>query len=387
MLSVIRTPRPDALFPVRAGELLAEGKSKQALELCRHGLIYYPENPSGYTMLANAFLALGERERAYLVLVDGYRRTRSESLRHLAGELATASSRFSPVRPASLPLVDDPEVVMEAGPTEERANIKVASVEEEESVVEEKAPGEEGEQQPRMGIELAPDEKGDDRAESAPRLALHVTRPPAGTRSSNLRLIPGLEFAPLRHEDPVSRPLIASLMHGPISNDDLLFSQPSSAPPTPPPFPDMEEEAATATAETGGSDEFQLPVSDSLTQVISELTGSASALPRNPARLHELAREEEGGLTPLEELARRLETARIPVIDEGDARAVFEPSIVSDTLAEILVQQKAYTEAIKAFQTLARIKPEKLDYYQEKIEEMKFLLTQPGSDRNSEEEE
>lgn len=339
-------------------------------------------------MLANAFLALGERERACLVLVDGYRRTRSEPLRQLAEDLAAVPSTLDLDGPTPLPLIEPREESLDDVRDEARdVEVEDATVEEEEEIGE-AVEGEEAidvDEPRRMGIELALDEK-EERPEG--RLALHVSRPNPGTRSSNLRLIPGLEFAPLRHEHSTPRQSLASLMHEPLSEGDLPFPSPSVATPTPPPFPDtpVDEKATNEAGEKEGS---RLPVSDSLSQAISELTGNQPVIPRNPGRIQELIRDEgEENLTPLEELARRLETARIPVVDEGDARgAVFEPSIVSDTLAQILVQQKAYAEAMKAFQTLARLKPEKLDYYQEKIEEMKFFLTQPGSGESQEEGE
>jgi hypothetical protein len=83
-------------------------------------------------------------------------------------------------------------------------------------------------------------------------------------------------------------------------------------------------------------------------------------------------------LTPLEELARRLEHARIPVIEEDEAPSAYESSIVSETLANILVAQGKYAEALKAFQTLARMKPERYDYLQGRIVEMKWRLQNPG---------
>lgn len=86
--------------------------------------------------------------------------------------------------------------------------------------------------------------------------------------------------------------------------------------------------------------------------------------------------------SPIDELARRLEGARIAPVGELSSRPhhVFEPSIVSDTLAEILVAQRAYGEAIKAFMTLARSRPEKLAYYEERIAEMKKLMREEHHD-------
>ena len=89
-------------------------------------------------------------------------------------------------------------------------------------------------------------------------------------------------------------------------------------------------------------------------------TFSLESPPPIPRSFHNRPEPREGEtLTPLEELARRLEKARIPVIEEAEPRHAFEPSIVSDTFASILVAQGAYAEALKAYQTLARTKPER----------------------------
>ena len=74
------------------------------------------------------------------------------------------------------------------------------------------------------------------------------------------------------------------------------------------------------------------------------------------------------------------------MVEEYEQRPVFEPSIVSDTLANILVTQGAFAEAMKAFQTLARTKPERFDYYQQKIHEMKWRIQHPDIPWNPEEQ-
>jgi len=410
-----RAPRPDAFFALRAAGLLADGKSDQAMELCRQGLIYYPDNPSGYTMLANTYLALGDRERARLVLVDGFRRTGAEPLARLASDL----SEHRPIPSLDPPQTEEPVVADHLQPASSMPNeppLTISGIdlhEEKDVEITERAlagdhneliPGTEAVTE-RDGGEIEPDgeddTKGDGSASERPEsrlgielvvqegegregvLALHMGRHSLRARSSNLRLIPGLEFAPLRHEDSAPRQSIASLMNEPMSELPFRPATPSAGS-TPPPLPTIEAmETLPVDAATG---EPRLPVSESLSDAISELTDTGVRLPRNPGRMHELAQTEED-LTPLEALARRLETARIPVVEEGEPRAIFEPSIVSDTLANILVQQKAYAEALKAFQTLARMKPEKMDSYQEQIERMKHLLAhhdEEGSEQGEE---
>ncbi|MGA1434441.1 MAG: hypothetical protein ACO34C_02980, partial [Candidatus Kapaibacteriota bacterium] len=75
-----------------------------------------------------------------------------------------------------------------------------------------------------------------------------------------------------------------------------------------------------------------------------------------------------------EELAKRLEHAKIPVIDEERtiASPSFMPSIVTETMADIYEQQGAYAQAIKAYQVLARNNPDKLEYFESKISQLRL---------------
>lgn len=79
-------------------------------------------------------------------------------------------------------------------------------------------------------------------------------------------------------------------------------------------------------------------------------------------------------LSALEELAKRLEHAKIPVIDEEKtiASPSFMPSIVTETMADIYEQQGAYAQAIKAYQVLARNNPDKLEYFESKISQLRL---------------
>ncbi|MFM8456896.1 MAG: hypothetical protein ACKOAK_09020 [Ignavibacteria bacterium] len=83
--------------------------------------------------------------------------------------------------------------------------------------------------------------------------------------------------------------------------------------------------------------------------------------------------ESKQTLSALEELAQRLEHARIPAIEEEKTIATpsFMPSIVTETMANIYVQQGAYTQAIKAYQVLARNHPEKLEQFEAIIAQLR----------------
>jgi tetratricopeptide (TPR) repeat protein len=81
----------------------------------------------------------------------------------------------------------------------------------------------------------------------------------------------------------------------------------------------------------------------------------------------------------LEELAERLSTASIPLINEYDeppAAAVNTSdkdmfpgkSLVSETLAKIYFNQGNFNEALSIYETLIEIQPEKSEYYQNQID-------------------
>jgi hypothetical protein len=215
-------------------------------------------------------------------------------------------------------------------------------------------------------------------------LATHAGHNRSRLRSSNLRLIPGLEFAPLRHEDQVRRQPIAPLIHGTMpeltravrTNGEHLH-HPESIP-----LPESELSAAS---------EVEITIESVVRHAAAPTSPSRIDAPRmspKPPAEHATTRETQStrvaeaaaeerrseGLTPLEELARRLEKARIPVVEEPVTREssarTFEPTIVSETLANILLTQGAYQEALKAFRTLARTRADRMEYFQEKIREI-----------------
>lgn len=82
----------------------------------------------------------------------------------------------------------------------------------------------------------------------------------------------------------------------------------------------------------------------------------------------------------LDILAERLSKAKI--IPKGMGESVPEISqpevkikrIVSDTMAEIFLSQKNYQEAISIYEELLELKPEKTDFYLQKIANLKSLL-------------
>jgi hypothetical protein len=221
-------------------------------------------------------------------------------------------------------------------------------------------------------------------------LALHTGKSISRLRSSNLRLIPGLEFAPLRHEDNLRRQSIAPLINEPMPQPEVRSRAVKVAieETALPPLPSLGDSPGTEGLPPGMRIAAEPQTSrEPAERGLQTLTGPSRVSPSRPATSRPASTpvappaaetRETVELTPLEELARRLENARIPVVEEPEPRTAFEPSIVSDTLANILVAQGAIAEAMKAFQTLARIKPERFEYYQGRIHEMKWRLQNPG---------
>lgn len=526
-----RRRSPSRFFPVEAEQLLQVGEVNGAAELCKFGLVYFPENISGYAVLAQAYLMLGQPERALNVLEDGYRRTGAEGLRNfcdvirreMRGEDADQAAPVSAERsresgsqqeeppsfesqeeetgkpevvPGEVPeevpeehsdVIDSPsgedvsaeiqevalpdeagsekgedsleeeEVVREdrvgedfagkrefsievdvtlepVGVEEEMETREEDPMEEEESfsydfpffidlgsdplrpdasdeegvpslfvsepedrredAVEVEEPAEteteerraeeekgrdddvslrgneqakeeeEREEQTEEKVERAPETErvaeAEEGVESNPRktdepveLSIHSGTRISRLRSSNLRLIPGLEFAPLRRDEPKLK--IAPLVTPPPPEPELPSAEPAE------PESLIEEEALPSTPPPT-MPEVPMIAAQAPTQ------GLGGVLPEKPLQ----------SMTPLEELARRLETARIPIVEGEEPESespAFEPSIVSDTFAGILAQQGAYRQAIKAYQMLARLKPERRGEYEKKIEEMRWKMT------------
>ena len=123
-----------------------------------------------------------------------------------------------------------------------------------------------------------------------------------------------------------------------------------------------------------------------ISDIIAERNSLSNA--KRPAFLTEVKEEKvdkiEDEFENLEDkldiLAERLSKAKIVLKGMGDTMPEFSAPevkikrIVSDTMAEIFLSQKNYQEAITIYEELLEQKPDKADFYLQKIADLKSLL-------------
>lgn len=157
-------------------------------------------------------------------------------------------------------------------------------------------------------------------------------------RASNIRLIPGLEFAPLRIEVPATAQA--------RTTTDF------------PPFRPIR-----------GSQRQQMRPRAPIPTTPAELEAELRARMATPVHNEQK--------TSLELLAEQLERARIHAPESSASIAAEEfsdpdePSVVSETMALIYERQGAIDQAIKAYTILARLNPDRRAYFEEKIAQLR----------------
>ena len=199
------------------------------------------------------------------------------------------------------------------------------------------------------------DDKSDDKKEEAPgeparsagpssHLRIIETAPndrPTGSawRSRNIRLIPGLEFTPLRFESHAGRTFDRSVsMPEPPAFPNI------STPPEVPPPGQGESRSDETPLDTPGRRVDESQARDNLKEFARQMRELNSALPRDVF---------SGNKPPQPALPRMGE---IPV---------------SETLANLYVGQKAWSEAIHAFEVLAQYYPERAAEFKARIAELR----------------
>ncbi|MBI3258957.1 MAG: hypothetical protein HYZ54_05735 [Ignavibacteriae bacterium] len=415
------------LFAVQAEQLILEGHPSEAIELCLDGLEYYYDYPIAYIVAARAYLVLDDQTKA-LTIID-----RALSLFPLFKPLLNFYEEITnPVTKSSLQELDTQESdsktsVLDVGfneaeselPAPEIANSEVSTEisglqnfmqeqhepleleiesldlhnevsEQEHSSVETEATISELETsqesksevfgQEFLSVDLNPDivqYKIEDREQVEPESTIvssevisevlekdHVKSVSKGEDAQDGDIIISQkQFSPLRIIETVKAPpyFIGSIKSTSINIISGL-------------------EFAPLRVENGGSFDSSL---DSLSELPSFPKFLRKSNPANsqstPATTNKSEDEQvQKKRTPLEELAARLEKVRIPVTHQENVKnstpSQIDPTMVTETMAMIYEKQGAYSEAIKAYQILARRTPEKLDFYEQKIREVMNLI-------------
>lgn len=165
-------------------------------------------------------------------------------------------------------------------------------------------------------------------------------------RSSNIRLIPGLEFAPLRIESSLSQRNVAAVEF--------------------PPF----------RAIRGSERQRRVRSAASVPSTPSQLEAELRARQPSQESTH-TSTTDSPQKTSLELLAERLERARIKSPESAltapneSGAETDEPTVISETMARIYEKQGAIEQAIKAYMILARQFPERRLFFEEKIAQLR----------------
>lgn len=299
-------------FVLRAAEHLAAHEALEAARLSAAGIESYPLYAGGYVMLAKSYAALGRLDDAQVMIHDIARRFPYITVS--VEELMVADSVIS--------ADDDVVIIAEDVPSESWQTLPDdMPVPEEETTVAESFVDVVNEQAADVEVIL------EDVVQAPSQVLRMIESMPVDDdtriiRSSSVRLIPGLEFTTLRVEGIRSR--------GRRGIGTL---------PEPPAF-------------------------RSFHQV------------RRPQRPAEPPANKKA--VSLEELAMRLTEAKMPRQSEMDAKGtasapavnpLAQPILVTDTIAQIYMQQQSYDLAIEAFKSLMSRKPERSEHYQGLIRE------------------
>lgn len=299
-------------FVLRAAEFLAAHQALEAARLAAAGIETYPLYAGGYVMLAKSYAALGRLDDARVMVHDIAQRFPYIAISVEAPELQeTAISADDGVIHAEEATESESwQTLPDDVPIPQPAIVAAEPILDE------------------VHAEAVYSEQILDDVAQAPSQVLRMIESmPVDDdtriiRSSSVRLIPGLEFTTLRVEGLRSR-----------------GRRGIGALPDPPPF--------------RGFHQVRRP--------------QRSAEP--PAQKKAIS---------LEELATRLSDAKMPRQSEMDAQGTpsapavnphAQPILVTDTIAQIYMQQQSYDLAIEAFKTLMSRKPERSEHYQALIRE------------------
>lgn len=351
------------VFALDAEELFEIGQYTDAVALCKQGLELYPEYASGYAVLYKALLALEHISEAQSCLEKGlsflpanrilirllnehhdkYGLLYIEELpefpavfqadgtdTNLVSETADTNESTGELytEPRVQSVAEEPEIIdaipQYAENSENNTDDKFDHVElMEQTLTEDVLPevvatAEVYVETPSIGV-LTETHVRNEKVSSTPMRVIENAEQGEKVliRASSIGLIPGLQFVPITLRKPARR-----------------FS--SELPELP------------------AFREFRKPI----LPAIKELTSTVKAR------------------TPLEELAARLEKARVAIVQEDtptvhDTKDVEIVTPATETVAKIYETQGAYSQAVRVYEELIRSKPESANRYEELIQKIR----------------
>lgn len=360
------TPVTRANFAVLAAQRIAEGDAQSAVHLCAEGIASYPDYLGGYIVLAKAYDELQQHDDAYIMRTEAHRRfpwlpwvgpladrepvtvpdvpdmpnadvktvePGSDRPLHDSADADVAEACAVAIDEASETVAEPTEqaqrptlhVEAVAGPVEDVEVVVVASNEHEPGSAEHTAEA------------IRQHEERAEHVATSHTLRLIQTAAPVDDkriiRSAAVRLIPGLEFTSLRFEGVKQR--------GRRTSQRLQ---------DPPPFR-----------------EFHAPVRRRTPMVAPPTTTE------QPTRKRPFS---------LEELAQRLERARLPRPDAApaavrpsadpkpavEASKAAAPVVFSETMARIYEAQGSFDLAIEVYRALQQQQPDRSEYFQSLVD-------------------
>lgn len=357
------------LFALDAEDLYDAGQFTDAAALCRKGLEHYPEYASGYAVLYRSLIALDQYDDAMNAVLRGLEAMPANRiLLRLSAEHEVLMSQF----------VDDtrddgeyPTIVQERVSIDEAATPYSEFVE--------------------TDIVIAMSaEEGDDDDSFEPDAVLSVETPVVSPLSYDISESNIYDDSLVALNDDGSAQDSLSAVDSII--EEHIPEQHSSIRTVYPPLRIIDTKDSTDKVMIRASSVGLIPglhFAPTVLRTVHHKQGDL--LPELPplkefAPRHYLSKDKKSvkSRTPLEELAARLERARISIVQEEhipSSHAGAEiVSTATDTVAKIYESQGALSQAIKVYQQLARSKPEYRDEYEakirvlhQKIEEKKLL--------------
>ncbi len=368
-------------FAVKAQQLLEEGNPNEAIQLCKQGLDTFPNYVTAYLILARACIAVGDYIAAEEALERGLQKSpRSNTARTLRKEVQYAlrfKTKNSPSGGSSQNDNGERDSSSSSG-VPSGLQTALAEVSAAASLIQE-------------GRDI-PDEQAEKTLGNYLRIIETDKSSPeqhTSYRSNNLRLIPGLEFTPLRVE---TSPNMAS--------QQRATQQRNSNVPEPPPlteFAEWEQYQSSLRNETA----VELPLHAETGELLKPLTGySRPPMPVSRFSIREIeslpsvegAERGAEGESDIDNLAARLMQAQMPDVNEllqrpteipqylqdnaGETVSNEQPSagtvIVSETMAKIYEAQGALNQALFAYQSLeneakSQSNEEKMRFYAERV--------------------